>query len=270
MRKIISLIVLLLIVSYLNAQLDSVNKAYQKDFNAYKNSIEKDFNNYKSELDSAFQRFIKKNWKDFDVFLNTRSVRHKPKEQPIINDQSDTTSRQLEYIAQIRMDTLEKKGKLYSELETRMLDIKKESRFIRNTFSFFGTLEEIVYPTDKLPNLDFLDKKSIDKFIIELTSNDALWNKNLYFFKKKKEAYKLNDWGYYLFLKKAAESTPFTKNEQILFIWASLVKSGYEVKIGFDQTQVYLMLPSNHQLYQHYVNLDGRMFIPAMLTPIPG
>lgn len=260
MRKIFLLIIFTLLANNLSAQFDSINKAYQRDFDAYKKSIENYFNKYNSELDSAFQRFLKKSWKDFDVFLNTRSVRQKPKEQPIINDQSDTTSRQLEYIAQIRMDTIEKKEKLYSELETRMPDIKKESRFIRDTFSFFGTLEEIVYPTDKLPNLDFLDKKSIDKFIIELTSNDALWNKNLYFFKKKKEAYKLNDWGYYLLLKKAAESTPYTKNEQILFIWASLVKSGYEVKIGFDQTQVYLMLPSNHQLYQYYVNIDGRRY----------
>lgn len=261
MKKLILLFIFLLTINSLSAQIDSIYKAYQRDFNAYKDSVENEFNKYKSEQDLAFQRFLKKRWKDFDVFLSSRPIRYKPKEQPIINDQSDTFSRRLEYSAQLRMDTIEIKGKLYLDAEEKTPVIKTKSRFIKNKFNFFGTTEEIFFPTDKLPHFDFLDQKSIDKFTKELASNDSLWNINLYFFKKKKEKYKLNDWGYYLLLKKAAESIFLTPNEQILFIWTGLVKSGYEAKIGFDKTQVYLMLPSIHQLFDiHYINIDGRRY----------
>ena len=60
----------------------------------------------------------------------------------------------------------------------------------------------------------------------------------------------LNDWGYYLLLHHAGtglfEGNP---NETALFVWFMLSKSGYQVKVGYVQDRVYLLLPTEQALY---------------------
>jgi hypothetical protein len=60
----------------------------------------------------------------------------------------------------------------------------------------------------------------------------------------------LNDWGYYLLLHRAgAHLFEENQNQTALFVWFMLSKSGYQVKVGYGQGRVYLLLPTEQALY---------------------
>ena len=48
----------------------------------------------------------------------------------------------------------------------------------------------------------------------------------------------LNDWGYYLMVKKTAEQISSSKNYSRLLTWFLLTKSGYRVRIAYAETRL--------------------------------
>lgn len=259
MKKIFWFIVLTFMVNSLYGQFDSIYKSYTSDFEAYKKSADEQFNAFKAKRDSAFQQFLNKTWRDFEVYVNTQPIRPKPHDQPIITIQNDTISRKLDFIPPLKLDTVKRKGNIYSELD-QMETMKLKSESTKTSFNFFGIETNIIYP-DILPQLKIVNEESIDKFYTEMHKIYLIWAYNLSHFKKTKEAYKLNDWGYYLILKKAAESLFSTKNNQTLFIWYCLINSGYQVKIAFNNDRIYLMIPSKQSLANFlYIMEDEKRF----------
>lgn len=60
----------------------------------------------------------------------------------------------------------------------------------------------------------------------------------------------LNDWGYTLLVHKVAQAIhPRQHNEQTVFTWFLLTKAGYNARIAYESTRVYLLLPSRQQLF---------------------
>jgi hypothetical protein len=60
----------------------------------------------------------------------------------------------------------------------------------------------------------------------------------------------LNDWGYAHLLHRTGEALyNGSPNDANLFTWFMLVKSGYDARIGYNNNQVFLLLPSRNVLY---------------------
>jgi hypothetical protein len=67
---------------------------------------------------------------------------------------------------------------------------------------------------------------------------------------KWKKEMQLNDWGYFLLVKKISEALfPSTENESVLASWFLLMKSGYDARVGYEDGLAYLLLPATKQLY---------------------
>ncbi|HNW74890.1 MAG TPA: hypothetical protein PKN44_14770, partial [Bacteroidales bacterium] len=59
----------------------------------------------------------------------------------------------------------------------------------------------------------------------------------------------LNDWGYlYLLINASAQLYPLM-NDRVLFVWMTLMKNEFDVRVGHDLKNIYLL-----------VNFDGRVF----------
>ena len=73
-----------------------------------------------------------------------------------------------------------------------------------------------------------------------------------------REPLSLNDWGYALLINEIArEIYPGQSNEQALFGWFMLIKAGYQARIAYDSSRVYLLLPSRQQLFgASYFTID--------------
>lgn len=60
----------------------------------------------------------------------------------------------------------------------------------------------------------------------------------------------LNDWGYAMLVHKLAQAIqPGDNNGQSMLSWFILTKSGYNARIAYDSSRVYLLLPAQQQLF---------------------
>lgn len=248
MKRISFILIFVLTGFCSHAQPDSIIQQFQMNFEKYKNSVDQDFEKYKAQNDSAFLHFLEKTWKEFELFRRSQPVRPKPVDQPIIKEKKDSILQQIETIAPVKSSALEDKQLPFPELkEEKAIDFK--SQVISRPFSFFGEQVECYYYPDKIPRLTIINENSIRLFYKALAENDILWNYNIAGFEKFKTNLKLNDWGYYLIIKNAAENIFPRQNEQTLFIWYALLKSGYQVKVGYNRNKIYLLLPSRQRLF---------------------
>ncbi len=92
----------------------------------------------------------------------------------------------------------------------------------------------------------------------------------------------LNDWGYALLVNQlAGKIHPRQANEQALLSWFVMIKAGYQARIAYDRYRVYLLLPSEQQLFaasyftfgdeRYYaVSFDGKKQKPGRVYTYDG
>jgi len=119
----------------------------------------------------------------------------------------------------------------------------------RINFSFYGTPVTLYYD-DKLKTslAHRIDKNAVSGFWSALSKADydALIDQ----LEAQRTALQLNDWAYVLLVNETANQVyPGAQNQQSLFTWFILAKAGYKARIAYDDRTVYLLVPSNQQLY---------------------
>lgn len=104
---------------------------------------------------------------------------------------------------------------------------------------------------DKMSQLDY------DSFIVQV--------------KKYKTDLKLNDWGYhYVLYRIGLEQYRGNKNMANLFTWYMSSKSGYESRIGYNDTQVFLLMPSKNNLYSiPFLTLNNKKYYSLFFDDNP-
>lgn len=71
----------------------------------------------------------------------------------------------------------------------------------------------------------------------------------------------LNDWGYYLLVKKTAEKISSSQNYSRLLSWFLLTKSGYRTRVSYAENTICLMFPSSNNIYGlRYFMIDNIKF----------
>jgi hypothetical protein len=61
--------------------------------------------------------------------------------------------------------------------------------------------------------------------------------------------YQLNDWGFFQLSTKAANVFYETPNERKLLAWYMLLKSGFKIKVGYNDELVCLLFPTKEKLF---------------------
>gem|GEM_PF-111951 len=104
-----------------------------------------------------------------------------------------------------------------------------------------GSLPAVLHNTTIADFWDRLNGTSWDALLQQL--NDAHTNMNL------------NDWGFFLLVKKTSEAINPDKNYSRLLSWFLLTKSGYRLRVAYTEKEIALMFPSSNTLF------DTRFFI---------
>jgi hypothetical protein len=236
------------------AQVDKNKK--ELDFNSFKNRIEADFANFKVQNDSIFLKTLESNWKEYQVFSEERIQRIKPKIQPVAKKGIEKTEIQ-------QPDTPGKIEKIEQpeELPEKEQPPKETEKFAGESISvnFFGEPFQITKPDD-LPTLLRPDSKNIISFYEAYLQNQKLMRTTLEIYKTAKEL-EINDWGYLLLLKHASEKLFIRVNERVLYTWISLLKTGYNARIGYDEQNIFLLTATDGTLFNtRYINISGRNY----------
>jgi hypothetical protein len=120
---------------------------------------------------------------------------------------------------------------------------------LRQKFGYFGNPINISY--DKLLSLNVnqqITKEIVasywKKFVV--SNSHHLVNQLMIY----RDRLGLNDWGYLLLVKSCANAIfPYDDSGETLLSWALMVRSGYDVKLGFNQLGASLLFPSVHKIY---------------------
>jgi hypothetical protein len=131
----------------------------------------------------------------------------------------------------------------------------------------FGASITMPYPPAMVPTMDGPPTDAaIQAFWRDLAKSnpDATVDR----LRSRKQTLALGDWGYYLALRDLSRvlysSTPSAErasNAATLWVWGMLVQSGYAARVGYNDAEAFLMLPSNERLFDHpQLRIDGQRY----------
>lgn len=237
------------------SQYDSIVKQMQKEFDSFKMGIEQEHRQFKTHNDSIFSGFLKESWESFNVFFKLcPEVKPKPTLQPIapiptenepLPDKTPKTFDTLRtgsVFDTTRYDFVIQPPKQQPELE--------KSGVAPIPVDFYGNSPLLFLPAN-LPNLSKLTGKEIANYFDEMANSQALISliNQLSEIKKKLQ---LNDWGFLKLTETSTRKIYSKSSDQILLTWVILLKSGFNVKVGYNEQAVFLMVPCLHEMYNSW------------------
>lgn len=209
----------------------------QDDYEKWLKSQQEKLSQYIDKEDKAFADFLKKNWVQVDVEKGTEPLlKPKPETPPelISAKEKEVT------IVPVTPKPIK---------ETKIKEPTKPPVQKEMTFTFCGAEARLCTdPGIKYPLPESINNKEIADFWEKTAALDykSIVEKSL----NEKERLKLNDWGYARFIyENCREVYSGKKNESYLLTWFLLIKSGYDVKAGYEAGEVFLLIPSPNMLY---------------------
>ncbi|WP_022849703.1 hypothetical protein [Limisalsivibrio acetivorans] len=127
-------------------------------------------------------------------------------------------------------------------------------------YDFFGNKVQIPYDSSMGRGVGLsINEQSISAFWKNAATSD--YEPLMESLKSYKDKLALNDWGFLLLAGRTAERIADDKQARTLLVWFMLTKAGYNTRVGYDDRNVYLMVPALNKLYSvSYITYKGTRF----------
>jgi hypothetical protein len=243
----------------------------RKKFDDFRRQIEGEFQEFRDSIDAQFVRFMRDNWERFEVFKGQESplLPDKPVDPPTAPENAkDNNSEKIEPKPQ-RIDPepelppLPQREKELPE-EDRSMDEKLDDMMSQPQMmsgSFYTDNIRFSYDPAYQYQLTSPYGEGIPKAWEQLAG--ARHFKQLYReINIMADSKQLNDWGYLQLVRSVATSIfPNSVDQQVIFSCFVLNKSGYQVKMGYTNSSVFLLIPSYQQVFEKpYLTIEGVYF----------
>jgi hypothetical protein len=250
-----------------------VEKAMQKEFDAFARQNQQEFDQYVEEIDKEFSDYLRKNWEEFQLFagikpdttpkpqaipkFNPAVPRIKPGEVPKeipVQPKSGIPVPVIQPVPNLPIVIKSEPEEPIAEPEGISLDFYGTKLSVNFDPDLVGKLPEEIHNTTIA---DFWDR-----------INKANYSGLIRMFNDTRTKMNLNDWGYYMLVKKTAELISPSKNYSKLLGWFLLTKSGYRVRVAYAENQIALMFPSSNTIYGlRYFVIDQVKFYAPEFAP---
>ena len=231
---------------------------YQESFDSFKNDIKQDFDAFRQKNDSIFYKFLEQSWVKFNLFKEARPTEPKPQEQPVMrivpieNTRTDPIKPRTILEDSGRQMILNGKPPVYKRKAT--YDPPSGASI---SFDFYGTPIEIEKPKMIEKDIRAINGKEIAETYKSM-SNDEVIHKTIRMLESEAEKKHLNGWGTLDLFRTASGKLYTSVNDQVLFTWFALLRTGYEARVGYNQADIYLLAAFDAQaFYRPYFELKG-------------
>ncbi len=236
----------------------AVINLYGKSFDDFMKSMNDDYKEYTTQMDKDFAKALGKKWKDYSTKVKPSFNAPKPVTPPPPptpkKDEVDKTPKIVIVVVTPQKENSPKKPKIPLV----------PNGYSRISFDFFSQNIELVYNKKLSYMLNSFNNRSISEYWLKLSSVEI---KNLLKqIKIYKRVFNFNDWHLYLLVQEIAKNIVPSRENSKLLSWFLLNKLGYDVKVGYQPQNVYLM-PGVIQLLRgvpyakignrYYYNFDG-------------
>lgn len=229
----------------------------------YQKWLEKDQQKLKEFLDKedrAFADFLKKDWQAFQSFKGIKAdPKPKPEDIPIAKDQDKPQPKPDIPQNKIDDELPPPPDKPKEDKKPDLPPVTKKENII--SFDYFGA--QIAVEFKKEFQLSLANPLSNQSVAAAFESMAAAPHKEAVDqLQQLKSKMALNDWGYLLLVNKFAKTVlPADKNQQNIFTWFVMIKSGFDAKIAFKESAVFLLIPAQEMIYDNaFVTLDNKKY----------
>jgi len=254
---------LLLLPLYVSAQEGEVKNDYQKSFDEFNTSINKEFTDFKSKNDSVFYNFLEQSWLEFQLFRDKRQSIPKPVDQPIskpVKIKNNTIS------------PIERKTMLQDSGKQLILNGKPASYQTKavvnmpdiptTTVDFYGLKIDIPEQAQTAPEYTVISNSDIALYFKNACNNDYL-SITIELLQDMAIDGSLNGWGYIELLREASVNLYNDTNHQVLFTWYALLKSGYDARVAYSNTNIFLLATFDVPIFynSYFISNNKKYFI---------
>ena len=249
-----------------NAQtFEEYKKQREQELQQFKEEREKqiqqlaeEYDKYVEQRDQEFAGYLKTRWTQFQVFQGLDMPEEpKPDIAPLFTEPD--RPKPPEVLPTIIPELRIKPDDVPRPILPRITKQEPEG-FPTNTrdFDFYGF--NVIFDYDKelekKPNGQ-ANEESIGNYFEAVSSTN--YNHLVNQLTGYKDLMNMNDWGYYLMVKKAASMIAgMDEKTSKLLTWFILLRSGYKVKIAYFQNDVFLLIPIINQVYgKNFFMLDN-------------
>lgn len=225
----------------------------QDTFEEYRRRQQAQFQQFKDERDKAFLDMLDRTWKELEAFkAGTTYADPKPVTIPAAPDRPVVP-------VTIGEDVI-----IREEFDLPMPDFRTEPiRLPAVSRPFVVDFHATDVPLRAIPSpvlAGSVGQESIRKFWADMSATE--YGPVVEDLQAVRNQLGLNDWGYLTLLNETARKAyPNRMNERVLLTWFYLIKSDYDVRIGFDRQRVYLLTPIDNTLYNTtFLTLNGKRF----------
>lgn len=222
----------------------------QESFDEWLKTQNQNYSNWKSQQDKEFSELLKHGW-DYYKIEETISLDTIPKPReipnPVDHDKPDLSlgdavtnppkTTLLPDVTDI-VESISRNQMLYAVTEgseTARID-------------YWGIILPFSYNKNiQIPPYEEYNSDSIADFWSKISNTD--YEDLLKSLKDTRDKFVKNDWGYCQLVYKLGKELYEKENMANLFTWFVLTKNGYDCKIGYDSSHIYLMLAANSTLY---------------------
>lgn len=211
--------------------------------------LSKKFDDYVKEQDKAFTDYLTERWRQFQVFKGIEPPAQ-PKPDVFPTYQEPDRREAPKPLPNLKTPPLITPKFTPDPLLPRV--VKKEpDQFPVNVggIDFYGL--NLSYEYDRAMAWKAnsqINEDAISKYFEQLSS--ANYNSLLDQFYDYRNQMNLNDWGYYMLLRKASgQIAGNDQNTTRLLTWFLLIRSGYLSKVAFYENEIFVLLPVINQVY---------------------
>lgn len=245
---------------YIFAGLFISSVVFAGDYEDWLRQQSNSFTSYKKSMDEEFAKMLKKDWEAFSQMYNPSPyVKPKPVEIPKIEPKK-LDSKELENSKIVKPVI---KTSIVPPIQKPKI-VQPKVTIPQIGIDYFGSKLSFNYTQKMKQDIYKISKQTIVKYWEDISKVDT--TTLLEQIKQTKSNFNLNDWGLYQLVNKISSAIASSHNETNLLNWYLLTKLGFDCKVGYNASNVYLISTTNENLYQvAFFKLDGKKYY--VLTP---
>lgn len=240
-----------------SAQYDSIVNNMQLEFDKFKKGIQQEHQLFIYKNDSLFSSFLKESWETYNTYFKSQPDKPKPSEQPTVPsvDPPKSHMQPIQPIERRKVEPTTPSSEYKLEVQLKKPLEYDKMGSAPASISFYGCTPSLFLPS-ALPFIKKISNEEIGHYF-DLISNILEINHLTLQLQALKHDLQLNDWGYLQLVQATSEKIYANPPEQILLSWVLLLKSGFNVKVGYNADQIFLLVPSIQEMYNHwYLNVN--------------
>lgn len=239
---------------------EKMMKKLQEATQEYINQSEEAVQDFIDKNDKEFAKFLEQDWQMFQAYQGKiRDNKPKPEVIPVADQKPDIKYQGVK--VELTVTPVKETEEKIITKPIIQSDFRQNVQKEKINLSFYSTRLDFEFDVQmKGAMISNISNESISHFwkVLSLSDYQPLLDKVLIY----RNDIKFNDWGFIILIYDLGKRIYNENgNWSSLFTWFIMSKAGYDIKVGYDNTDILLLVPTNYMIYSTpYLILDNRRY----------